>query len=236
MSLSNIEKSIIAHSELNPNEEVCGLILIQPSGEVIVKRVDNKHPDKKNGFFIPQSFLIEHLVDKTIIGIYHTHYKTSEKPSVIDIKMSEEICLPYLIYSLKTKKFFLYFPESFDPGNLIGRFYVKGFNECSCIFKDYFKKVLGINITKWNKNYWLPEEDDKANNLLLKILNKHFDTVKTIKKHDVIVFEIKKNARLHVGIYLGNDFFIHQPKYQLSQKQILDERWQSKIKYLYRYR
>lgn len=236
MSLSSIEKSVISHSESKPNEEVCGLILKHPSGEVLIEKVQNTHSDKENGFYMPQSLLIKHLISKTILGIYHSHPKSSEKPSVIDVKMSEEICLPYLIYSLKTKKFFLYFPESYEPDELIGRSYVKGFNECSCIFKDYFQKILGINITKWNKNYWLPEKDKEANDLLLKILDKNLKKVKTIKEHDVIVFEVKKNARLHIGIYLGDDFFMHQPKQQLSQKQILDERWQSKIKYLYRYR
>ena len=51
----------------------------------------------------------------------------------------------------------------------------------------------------------------------------------------VIVFQVKENKRKHVGIYLGDDFFIHQCGNTVSRKQILDERWQSKIKDLYRH-
>ena len=94
---------------------------------------------------------------------------------------------------------------------------------------------MGINITKWNKNYWLPKEDTKANKLLSGILTKNMKIVENIKKHDFIVFELKKNKRLHVGVYLGDDKFLHQPDKLLSRAQILDERWQDKIKHVYRH-
>ena len=171
------------------------------------------------------------------MGIYHSHPITTERPSKRDMDSSEESGIPYLIYSLKTKKFFLYYPESYEPSPLLQRPHVKAFYECTCILKDYFKKVLDINISKWNRNYWLPEAYTASNDLLLKILNKNMlpKKDKSIKKHDVIVFQVKPNQRFHVGIYTGSDQFIHQPALLLSKKETLDNRWQNKIKYIYRH-
>ena len=56
-----------------------------------------------------------------------------------------------------------------------------------------------------------------------------------LKKHDVIVFKIKKEGRKHVGVYQGDDYFIHQCGNGISQKTLLDKRWQKKIKGVYRH-
>lgn len=231
------ESEIINHAGTKPDEEVCGFILLNKDLTVSVEPAINEHPNPKEHFTISPLKFLKHNIDKRIIGIYHSHPKTNEKPSKPDIAMSEEMGIPYLIYSLITKKFYLYYPKSYNTNMLTGRPYIKGFFECTCMFKDYFKKELNINISKWNKNYWLPEEDDKANKLLLKILNKNLIKIedKKLNKHDVIVFEIKKGKRFHVGIYIGDDNFMHQASGTLSRRELLDERWQSKIKEVYRH-
>jgi hypothetical protein len=158
-------------------------------------------------------------------------------PSVYDKGISEEMGIPYLIYSLKTKNFNLYCPESYEPRPLLGRPHIKGFNECTDILRDYFVDRLNINITSWNENYWLPEKDGAANKLLEKILNKNLIKVpkQDVKKHDVLVFELKEGARLHVGVCSGPNTFLHQPVSTLSREDILDDRWQNKIKSAYRH-
>lgn len=230
-------QEIVLHAESAPDQEVCGFVLLNKDLTVSVDRAVNENPNPGESFTISSAKFLKYNIDKRILGIYHSHPKTNEKPSKPDIAMSEEMGIPYLIYSLITKKFYLYYPESYNTNMLTGRPYIKGFFECTCIFKDYFKKELNINISKWNKNYWLPEEDDKANKLLLKILNKNLIKIedKKLNKHDVVVFEIKKHKRFHVGIYLGDDYFLHQPDGVLSRRELMDDRWQRKIKEVYRH-
>jgi len=231
------QDQIVLHAESKPDEEVCGFILLNKDLTVSVEECANENPNPEKCFTVSSAKFLKHSIEKKILGIYHSHPKSDEKPSKTDIAMSEEMGIPYLIYSLITKKFYLYYPESYNTNMLTGRPYIKGFFECTCIFKDYFKKELNINISKWNKNYWLPEEDKEANKLLLKILNKNLIEIKDKKlnKHDVIVFEIKKGKRFHVGIYLGNDYFMHQPDGVLSRRELMDDRWQGKIKEVYRH-
>lgn len=238
MSLNNFHDKIISHAESKPDQEVCGVVLLCPDLSVEIKQESNINPDPVNSFTISPQKLINYQVKYNLLGIYHTHPFSGENPSEQDIINSEESGIPYLIYSLITKKFFLYYPESFEPDSLIGRPYIKGFHECTCLLKDYFIKNLNINITQWNKNYWLTESDQEANKLLIDILNTNTDRVEiqNIKKHDILVFQIKKSGRKHVGIYLGDDYFIHQCGHSISRKDMLDSRWQSKIKGAYRHR
>tara|TARA_R110002020_G_scaffold133235_4_gene297339 strand:- start:7991 stop:8704 length:714 start_codon:yes stop_codon:yes gene_type:complete len=231
------DAEIIKHAESNPDEEVCGFVLLNKDLTISVERAVNEHLEPRDCFTISPSKFLKYSIQKNIIGIYHSHPRSNEEPSKPDIAMSEEMGVPYLIYSLITKKFYLYYPESYNTNMLTGRPYIKGFFECTCMFKDYFKKELNINISKWNKNYWLPKEDKEANKLLLKILNKNLIEIKDkkINKHDVLVFEVRKGRRFHVGIYTGDDYFIHQAEGVLSRRELLDERWQSKIKEVYRH-
>ena len=233
----SFDEDIKSHATRFPGEEVCGLVILENDFSVRVEQMKNESDNKKENFFISPSKYLYHKINNRILGIYHSHPRSSETPSSSDKKMSEELGIPYLIYSLKTDKFFLYYPESYEPEKLTSRPYVKSFHECVCIWKDYYMKELGINITKWNKNYWLPEKDEKANDLLMKVLDKNTTEVEKekIKKNDILVFEIKKGKRFHVGVSVGNGDFIHQPIDSLSRIDMLDERWQNKIKHVFRH-
>lgn len=230
------DKEIIAHAESNPLEEVCGILIENQIKEIELIKMENYSDDKGNNFSIPPSAFIKSKIKNKIIGVYHSHTKTSCLPSKNDKQCSNECGLPYLIYSIRDKDFFLYFPESYKSDELIGRVYIKGFNECTCLFKDYYNKILDLNISDWNENYWLPEKHKEANELLLNILNNnmHKVDINTLSKHDLIVFDIN-NKRYHVGVYDGGDHFMHQPINGLSSVQLLDDRWQSKIDCVYRH-
>ena len=56
-----------------------------------------------------------------------------------------------------------------------------------------------------------------------------------IKKNDILVFELKKGKRLHVGVSVGGGEFIHQPINTLSRIDALDDRWGEKIKHVFRH-
>lgn len=235
-SNSVFHHKVIEHAQECPEEEVCGFILLKGDLSVEVERAKNESPNPKECFSISPGKFLDYKINKTILGIYHSHPRTSEKPSNHDVKISEEMGIPYLIHSLKTNNFFLHYPKSYEAPPLVMRPYVKGFYECTCILKDYFKKELNVEISQWNKNYWLPQDDKKANKLLIKILDKNLNKIesKFIRKNDVIVFEVKRGQRLHIGVCCEDDEFIHQTDNTLSRKQILDDRWQAKIKDVYR--
>ena len=148
--------------------------------------------------------------------------------------MSEEMGIPFLIYSLITKKFFLYYPKSYKAESLSGRPYVTGFYECLGVAKDYFNEVAKIDVHDWNKNYW---PGIRGNIDMIKRFERHMTkiTLEEMSKGDLIVFEIRNERTYHVGVYEGGDNFVHQRSQHLSGSQMLDERWRKRIKYVYRY-
>ena len=84
-------------------EECCGII-IKDNGKLIFKPCDNISSNK-------QSFFVINPLDMICDGIeyiFHSHWQVSEQPSFDDIKSSDELCIPFLIYSSLTDKFCLY--------------------------------------------------------------------------------------------------------------------------------
>ena len=230
------KKQIKDLSRKNPNEETCGFLVLNELMEVVVVPAVNTHKDKKKYFKIDSQAFLDIEKRYKIIAIFHSHPTSSEKPSAFDLNSSDELCIPFLIYSLKTDKFFLHFPNSYEAMDIRGRIYIKDIHECTCLVKDYYKKELNIDISSWIKNYCIPEEPKKANTLLYKVFKKNLvEPEDQLKKHDIIVFRFSKDRMMHAGIYLGNEEFIHQRANQLSSVDFLDNRWKNKIYKTYRH-
>lgn len=94
---------IEAYAHTKPLEESCGLIC---SGEesMFFLPCENLSKNKTRHFAINPLILIENNVNY----IYHSHVSQSSKPSILDIKSSNALCISYLIYSLRDKDFYLY--------------------------------------------------------------------------------------------------------------------------------
>jgi proteasome lid subunit RPN8/RPN11 len=182
-------KEIIKHAESNPSEEVCGTISLDSNLIVTVTKEKNQSFDKQKMFEISP---LRILGQKKLLGIYHSHPRSSENPSQADINNSEELGIPFLIYSLVTKKIFLYIPDSFEPSSLIGRPYVRGFCECVNIPRDYYsQRCPWFKLDYRSFNYFPDIDGKKANIYMLKIFEEGFIKIKDkedIRKHDMKMY------------------------------------------------
>ena len=98
----NIKLDLIKFSEENSHQECCGLI-VNKDGNLNFIACDNINPYPKHMFTIDPVFFI----DNDVKYVFHSHIAVDEKPSIWDIKNCKIVDIPYIIYSLKTKKFFL---------------------------------------------------------------------------------------------------------------------------------
>ena len=92
--------------------EVCGFLGLDEDEEFfIVKEESNSSPMPAQFFLInPLDYLL--FKDKyELLGLFHSHIIGDEQPSDFDIKMAQNCCLPFLIYSLNTKKTHIYEPQ-----------------------------------------------------------------------------------------------------------------------------
>ena len=98
----DLKQEIITFSEKNRSQESCGIIYEKLS-KIYFKGCENISDSPKLMFAIDPAIFLEYDVKY----IFHSHPLTSEFPSSWDIKNCKIIQIPYIIYSLKTKKFFL---------------------------------------------------------------------------------------------------------------------------------
>lgn len=84
-------------------EESCGLIVKSALG-VSVLPCKNESPFPEYHFMINLNIFIENKV----LYVYHSHVDCSVKPSITDKLYSDELCIPFLIYSIRDDEFGIY--------------------------------------------------------------------------------------------------------------------------------
>lgn len=105
--MSKINKAILdeikKYCQKFKKQESCGIIYLNDSA---LSFLPCKNISKSPEFYFSIDPLI--LIDYDVKYIVHSHAVGSAKPSENDINSSNELCIPYLIYSLRDNDFFLY--------------------------------------------------------------------------------------------------------------------------------
>ena len=98
----------------NTKEESCGFLIFKKKRTSIFPCY-NWANDRAKNFKIEAKEYIDASKAGEIFGVYHSHIGEDERFSEKDVLHSEEIMLPYFVYSLKTKGHGLYIPMSIKP-------------------------------------------------------------------------------------------------------------------------
>jgi len=96
-------------------QEICGFLGYDyEKKEFIIQKEDNIATNPRSHFLInPLSYLL--FKDSySMIAVFHSHIIGDETESEFDVKMSDNCCQPFLIYSLNTKKINIYTPETIE--------------------------------------------------------------------------------------------------------------------------
>ncbi len=114
-SISDIKDFIIKHSMLHSRNEICGFIGYDKAQNQYIASLEKNSASDPTLFFLisPVSYL-EFKNQYSVLGIFHSHVVADEQASEFDIKMSESNCLPFIIYSINSKKFHIYEPQYQD--------------------------------------------------------------------------------------------------------------------------
>ena len=112
------------HSYQNQSIEICGFVGYSSLLKKYTAQLENNtSPDPRNFFSISPSRYLNFKQNHDMVAIFHSHIMGDEKPSEFDIKMSESCCVPFLIFSINSKKFNLYEPQNKEYDvKLVSRF------------------------------------------------------------------------------------------------------------------
>lgn len=98
-----ILREIIYYCKKIKNEESCGIIVEVGDSKEFMP-CENIASDKQKYFAIDSSIYIDYNVDM----IVHSHCLGSAKPSKLDRSCSDDLAVPFLIYSIIDDNFCLY--------------------------------------------------------------------------------------------------------------------------------
>lgn len=113
--ISKIKDFIVSCCFAQMSNEICGFIGWDEQEKKYVATLENNEAQDPTKFFVlnPAAFL-QFKNNYSLLGIYHSHVVGDENPSEFDIKMSEACSVPFIIYSINTKKFHIYEPQYTD--------------------------------------------------------------------------------------------------------------------------
>lgn len=114
-SIGEIKDFIINHSMRNFNNEICGFIGFDKKQENFIATIEKNESSDPSSFFVinPANYL-KFKNQYSLLGVFHSHVIGDENPSDFDIRMSEASCLSFLIFSINSRKFYIYEPQNKD--------------------------------------------------------------------------------------------------------------------------
>lgn len=99
----------------NFHTEICGFLGYNETSKNYIITLENNCSIQPQHFFAIDA--LSYLLFKqknSLIAVFHSHIIGGVEPSEFDIKMSENCCLPFLIYSINENKFGIYTPKNIE--------------------------------------------------------------------------------------------------------------------------
>ena len=119
MKKFNTAKAALEHIKILCNKnlkyEICGFLGYNMEDNTFIVQEAENASDNPQIFFLVAP--LEYLLFKekySILALYHSHITGDEEPSDFDMEMSENSCLPFLVFSLNTQKVHIYEPQNSD--------------------------------------------------------------------------------------------------------------------------
>ncbi len=218
---SDEDKEIVNYLLEQYPEEGCGLILNKKGKRVWIP-CENTAENRKETFTISSKDYIKANLEGDLLAIVHSHPDGVAKPSEHDIKTSNFLGIPYIIYALPELDKYTYTPEVLR-NEYIGKEYEFGINDCYSLVRDYYRQELNIKLPT------IPFEDDwweKGLNYFDDLFESFgFEKVDTLEKNDLIFFRVMAQVPNHCGVYIGEDLFLHHAVNRLSCRESIYSVW-----------
>jgi proteasome lid subunit RPN8/RPN11 len=224
---------------LSSNRERCGVLYFkdQFNYEYDYMPLDNADLVDDNHFSINNKKFYDLYLNQKIISLFHSHTKDyDENPSDVDIQVSESLSLPSMIFSLKTKENFIYFPKSESPRKLEKRLFIPFFQDCVSYIKDMYILELGIKLQEKIIN-WARRRND-PNKFLFTEIDQHFNEVNysELKKYDVIAFKPSISNLHHLAVYFDDNRIMHHPTSSFPRTELFTPEMLNKVYKIYRHK
>lgn len=230
MILPETKRKIKEHALQNPLEECCGFVF--DNGKTY--HSENSADDRSKRFSVSTYSYIHAAKIGKIYAIYHSHIGANYNFSEFDKLNADNHKFNYLVYSIQSDAFNFY-PHNSTTNKYSGVDFKIGEHDCYSLVKNYYANELGFNIIDnglidERKDDWLQSKPTIFEDIFElnkeKLARLELSCPKELIKNDILLFNYFKptgHVVHHLGIYLGDNTFMHHPRRKFSIIEILDD-------------
>lgn len=108
--LDNMKEILKAYAKSSKFAEVCGFIGY--NNGLIFKSVHNHNKEPQKYFSVSPLDYLSFRRGNEFVAVFHSHLNSDCEATEFDKISAENVCLPFVIYSLTEDKFSIYVPEN----------------------------------------------------------------------------------------------------------------------------
>ena len=155
-----------------------------------------------------------------IVGVVHSHPKTSPNPSAADRVACEKSELPWYIVNPVVETWGFCKPEGFQLP-YVGRQFVFGVTDCYTLCRDWYKREWGLVLYDYERRdeWWLNGQDLYNDNYAKEGF--YQIPLADIERGDMLLMQFTTDRPTHAAIYLGDQLILHHLDGRLSSRDLL---------------
>jgi proteasome lid subunit RPN8/RPN11 len=226
-----------SHAAAESPRECCGLVIRTAGGELEYVRARNRAATPADHFILHEEDFAAAEDRGVVLAIVHSHPHASANPSMADRVMQARSGVPWLIVGWPSGVI-VQVDAPFEAP-LLGREFAHGVLDCYTLVRDYYARVLGIDLPDFERpdRWW---EAPPARNLQL--YRRHFASAGfaevdpgELRVHDGIVMQVLSDEPNHAAVYIGGGQMVHHLYDRLSSREVYGGYWRRHTAFVVRH-
>lgn len=214
--------------------EACGLI-VQVERQQVVRGAENVSPTPDLSFVIPAETWREAEALGEVVAIWHSHPIGPPRLSPMDRAAMGKLGKPWVLYDGSSGEVYTYHPGPPGDQPLIGRPWRWGTLDCFSLARDYYRLTFGIDFPDFTRPAkWPPAEPDFLLNSAM-VLGFYEVAPTALAVHDVLLIRVMAEQPNHIGIYTGENTFLHHATGRASASDQYAARWRRQTAHVMRW-
>ena len=219
MHMDRTMQAIYNHAAACYPQECCGVV----TRAGVAVPLDNMAANPNTSFRISPNDYIMYVCGA--LFVYHSHPDGKAVFSDADQECFERLQLPLMVVSWPQGDIRM-LGEVGSADSLLGRPFIYGVYDCYSLARDFYKRELGITVPQLTRPRFGWWESGKLDPFMESLSYCKMTDCDTLLHGDIILFALNgSKVSNHIGIYMGDNKFMHHGLLTLSNVTEYDQRY-----------
>lgn len=233
-TLARVVPYVIIHANSEAPRECCGVVVLHDTELVYIgcRNLATEHEH----FIIDGADYARAEDSGRVMAIAHSHPYIAPAPSLADLVGIERTGLPWLIVNIPVGSYSITRPSGFKAP-LLARPFVHGVHDCYAIVRDYYAEH-GVMLNDYPRSFGWWEKPSGPDLYRENFAKEGFVPVprESLRKHDLILMNIRAAHDNHMAIYLGDGVILHHLIGHASKREAYQEFYQRRTTIILRHK